>query len=216
MAATTSDRVDPRVVRSRARVLHAAAELLVEGGPRNVTVDLVSERSGVAKSTMYRHWSSRAELLLDVLRTRLPPLDTPDLTAGFEAALRSVARQAAATMADPEWARMLPSMYVLRLQEPELARLADASKQDRVDQLRAILDLGAAEGRVPAGLDPERVVALLVGPMMFAAFNNAVPDRADEADNDAAPERAGAHRDAATMADLADDVVDRFLAFYRA
>ncbi|MFV0258328.1 MAG: TetR/AcrR family transcriptional regulator [Acidimicrobiales bacterium] len=195
MAATASepDRMDPRVARSRARVLDAAAELLVEGGPRHVTVDSVSDRSGVAKSTMYRHWGSRAELLVDVLRSRMPPVDTPDLAAGFEAALRSVTRQAAATLADPEWARILPSLFVLRLQEPELAGLADASKRDRVDQLRSIIDVGVAEGLVPADLEPERVIALIVGPLMFAAF----------------------HDDVAAIVDFADDVVDRFLAFYQ-
>ena len=55
--------MDPRVARSRASLLEAATDLLVDGGPRAVTVDAVSERSGVAKSTLYRHFPSRDDLV---------------------------------------------------------------------------------------------------------------------------------------------------------
>lgn len=57
--------VDPRVARTRSRVLGAAWELLDEVGFDGVTVELVSERSGVARSTMYRHWRTMPELLRD-------------------------------------------------------------------------------------------------------------------------------------------------------
>ena len=63
---------DPRVARSRAKLLAAATEILIETGPSSVTVDAVAERSGVAKSTLYRHWESRSALLVDVLRTHRP------------------------------------------------------------------------------------------------------------------------------------------------
>ena len=57
--AVTDLRADPRVARSRTAVLDAATHLLVTGGPAAVTVDAVVAESGVAKSTIYRHWRSR-------------------------------------------------------------------------------------------------------------------------------------------------------------
>src|SRR5690606_191899 len=48
--------LDARVARSRATVLRTATDLLVEGGPSAVTIDAIVARSGVAKSTIYRHW----------------------------------------------------------------------------------------------------------------------------------------------------------------
>ncbi len=45
---------DPRVPRSRRAVLAAALELMVERGVFATTIDAVSERSGVAKTTIYR------------------------------------------------------------------------------------------------------------------------------------------------------------------
>ena len=58
---------DPRVARSRAAVISAATELLVDAGPNAVTIDAIVARSGVAKSTIYRHWASRDDVLLDVM-----------------------------------------------------------------------------------------------------------------------------------------------------
>ena len=70
--------VDPRVSRTRAAVLRAATDLLVEGGPYAVTIDAIVARSGVAKSTIYRHWQSRDEVLLSVIESCAPQLPEPD------------------------------------------------------------------------------------------------------------------------------------------
>ena len=64
--------LDARVARSRAAVLRAATDLLVEGGPSAVTIDAIVVRSGVAKSTIYRHWASRDDVLLDVMESCAP------------------------------------------------------------------------------------------------------------------------------------------------
>ena len=57
--------VDRRIQRSRERVLEAAQELLAQSGVGGFTVDEVARRSGVAKTTIYRHWPSREALVLD-------------------------------------------------------------------------------------------------------------------------------------------------------
>src|SRR4051794_38037243 len=56
---------DQRVERSRKSVLTATVQLLAEAGLGGVSVDEVSRRSRVAKTTIYRHWPSRSVLLLD-------------------------------------------------------------------------------------------------------------------------------------------------------
>ncbi|MCU1504177.1 MAG: putative TetR family transcriptional regulator, partial [Ilumatobacteraceae bacterium] len=56
----------------------------------------------------------------------------------------------------------------------------------------SILELGSNEGRLPAGLDPRQVTHTLIGPLVLATLNG---------DEDRVP-------------DLADYVVERFLASY--
>ena len=164
--------IDPRIARSRAKVLEAATSLLVEGGPRGVTVDAVAERSGVAKSTLYRHWPSRTALLVDVLRTNLPLIDDVDLSVGFESALRRHFADVARTFADPEWSSILPALFMLKRQLNEVEELTEDDREQKMSVLVRILGLGVDEGRIPAGIDPTAVAATLFGPMIFMVLTN--------------------------------------------
>ena len=56
-----------RTERTEAAILEATRELLVEVGVRGLTVEGVAARAGVAKTTVYRRWSSKEELALAVL-----------------------------------------------------------------------------------------------------------------------------------------------------
>lgn len=55
--------LDPRIERSRERVLAAVEDLLAEIGFAELTVEAVAARSGVAKSTIYRHWPGKLALV---------------------------------------------------------------------------------------------------------------------------------------------------------
>ena len=189
----TAAAVDPRVARSRAKLLAAATEILVESGPRALTVDAVAERSGVAKSTLYRHWPSRAALMVDVLRSNMPCTPEVDPSDGFEPCLRSYLHAIADTFADPEWARILPALFALKQQLPEIDDLTEEDRDAKVAALLAVLDAGVREGLIPAGLDPHAVATALVGPMMMCAITG----------HTAAVREAG------------DFALERFLASYR-
>lgn len=65
----TPDVDNPRVQRTRGRVLAAARELLAEAGPAGLTYSLLAERSGVTRQTLYRHWPARSGLLADLILT---------------------------------------------------------------------------------------------------------------------------------------------------
>lgn len=165
---------DPRVARSRARLLEAARELLVEGGPRAVTADAVADCSGVAKSTLYRHWPALHDLLLDAIRASMPEIAAPDPAATFEQALRQFVGAVVASLETPEWRRILPTLLSLQFQSPELAEALQADRHDKVGQMEELLRRGVDEGRVPAGLDPLMMLDLVLGPLMLAALTGRV------------------------------------------
>lgn len=64
---------NPRVQRTRSRVLTVARELLPRTGPAGLTYALLAERADVTRQTLYRHWPNRAALLFDLI------LEGPDL-----------------------------------------------------------------------------------------------------------------------------------------
>jgi AcrR family transcriptional regulator len=63
--ATAAERSD--AVRNRERLLTAARELIQECGADGLTMDRLAERAGVGKGTVFRHFGSRAGLMLTLL-----------------------------------------------------------------------------------------------------------------------------------------------------
>jgi TetR/AcrR family transcriptional regulator of autoinduction and epiphytic fitness len=162
--------VDPRIARTRAAVLRAATDLLVEGGTNAVTIDAIVTRSGVAKSTIYRHWNSRDEVLLSVIESCAPHIEVPDESLPFEAALRLLLNQLARTLGDPEWARVVPALAALRNQDHGIAQLEQRIEAKQEDALDSVLRRGVDEGRLRPDIDLDRAAAVLVGPLLFASL----------------------------------------------
>lgn len=59
--------VDPRTARTREAALHAAVDLLADAGPSALTHQELSRAAGVSRATLYRHWPTAIDLLLDLL-----------------------------------------------------------------------------------------------------------------------------------------------------
>ena len=53
---------------TRERLLHEARNILEEGGYAAASVQAIADRSGVAAGTLYRHFSSKAELFVELFR----------------------------------------------------------------------------------------------------------------------------------------------------
>lgn len=72
-ARATKSAVDPAPKAAdggtRARLLHAAAAVIQEGGWGSASVGAIAARAGVAAGTLYRHFASKADLFLEVFRT---------------------------------------------------------------------------------------------------------------------------------------------------
>ena len=63
-AGATAATAERGASKARARILETAAELFYQEGVRAVGVDLVVERSGVAKTSLYRHFATKDDLIV--------------------------------------------------------------------------------------------------------------------------------------------------------
>lgn len=164
--------MDPRIARTRKAVLDAATDLLVEGGPAALTMDAVVARSGVAKSTLYRHWETRDALVASVFGSCAPAMDIPEEVATCEEGLRALVRSLARSLSEEHWDQLAPALILLARQHPELADLDSEMKQAQHEATEAVLRRGIEEGVLdPAVLDDvNRTVVLIIGPIAFAGL----------------------------------------------
>jgi AcrR family transcriptional regulator len=169
------DTNDPRVARTRATVLGTAADIVVEHGPTALTVDAVVARSGVARSTIYRHWPTRDDLLVDVFDFCAPAIVSPPAELGFEAAMRFFLHHLVDQMSDPKWSRMLPAMLALKAYEPQIAEMERRMEELQNDVSTDLFARGVREGLFGPDLDDRQAIALMVGPLIFAVLTGEVP-----------------------------------------
>lgn len=167
-------RSDPRVERTRSTVLRAAGDILGERGYEGFTIEAVVSRTGVAKTTIYRHWPSRSDLLHDVLSSAKPSptvRDSGDLRADLIALLRSVA---GATTRDV-FLRSMPSLVVAAQHDPELRALHDRLAEERSHGLRDLLTAARARGGLRADCDIELLAQTLIGLVFIRRIFRALP-----------------------------------------
>lgn len=159
-------RVDPRVVRSRAAVIAATLDLLADRGIAATTIDAVSERSGVAKTTIYRHWDGQPTLVMDAIGSLLeePPLpDTGSLREDLVALLEGLA---SALHSSPA-AALMPALLEAAERDPAFAALHRTEAAHRHRVVRHVIDRGIERGELPDDADVDALVDLLTGPLFY-------------------------------------------------
>ncbi len=165
MAGAAGRDTDPRVERSRRLILAAALELLGEAGYGGLTVEGVAARARVGKSTIYRHWPGKIELVEDAIATLKAATNAPP---GGSVRQRVVVllQQLAANLTDSTWSSCLPAIIDAAERDPEVLALHRRFSYQRRQVLVDLLAEGLGTGEVAPGLDLALVAECLVGPIM--------------------------------------------------
>jgi AcrR family transcriptional regulator len=154
----------PRSRQAEAAILEATIALLGEAGFSGLTIDGIAARAGVGKATIYRHWSSKAEVAVEAFRAFVPPLDDPD-TGSFADDVRAVLFQIVDGLSNSPLASILPSLVEAAERDTELERLFKEFGTTRRAVLRSVFARAAARGELRDGIDPEVAIDVLVGPI---------------------------------------------------
>jgi len=100
-------RIDPRLAETQRVVKEATLELIAELGFEGTTIELISERSGVARSTIYRHWPDPSRLYLAAFDPPQGAADLPVETTDVLHDLRSYIQHVADRLNDDRFASAL-------------------------------------------------------------------------------------------------------------
>jgi AcrR family transcriptional regulator len=169
------DGPDPRVLVSRERVLTATLDLLMEAGLDELTIDDISRRSGVAKTTIYRHWPNRSALVIDACSRMTDSEDAPPDTGSLEGDLRAILTSIAELLGTARWSSIVPSIVDVAEHDPAFADIHARIQRGHAAPLRAALDRAALRGEIPSTAEPAAITAALLGPLFYRRWFSREP-----------------------------------------
>jgi len=163
-AAAPKPRVGGRSARVVSEVLTATLEVFGEQGYAGLSVEEVAARAGVNKTTIYRRWPTKAELVgaaLYSMRDEDPP---PPDTGSLEQDLLVVLERMATSLATPR-KRAIMNSLVLGNSEPELRALLRRMREERPAIPQLIFERALARGEIPKGSNTQLISSALLGPL---------------------------------------------------
>ncbi|MFH8515828.1 TetR/AcrR family transcriptional regulator [Streptomyces gelaticus] len=162
----------PRSAAAERAILDAVVGLLESGEPlAGLSIERIARTAGVGKATIYRRWSGKEELFVDVLRDMEPPEPAVSGTAGLDdlrLLLESLRRRGLAQRSSV----LLYNVFAQMKSHPKLW----AEYHRNVIAPRRVAMLGAVQRAVDAGelradLDVGLMDDLFLGPMLVRTIH---------------------------------------------
>ncbi len=147
----------------------AALDLVSERGIAGATIEAISARCGVAKTTIYRQWPHQGALVLDAFRSIAPDPPLPD-TGTLHGDLVVLLRGLVEALASGPAADLIPALIDASRRDPEFARLHAEEASRRHRPVLAALAQGVRRGELPADADLDDIVDRLAGPVFHRRF----------------------------------------------
>jgi AcrR family transcriptional regulator len=153
----------PRSEFCQKAILNAALDLLAEEGMAGFTIEAVSARSGVARTTIYRRWPTKGALAIDSflhsVRAEIDASDTASAVADLRTSYLKMIR-----LMQGRHGRILVGILAEGQSDPAMiSAFTDGYLIPARATRLQILDRGIKSGEFRADLDPHLVLELLFG-----------------------------------------------------
>ncbi|MCX4761488.1 TetR/AcrR family transcriptional regulator [Streptomyces sp. NBC_01275] len=171
----------PRSEAVERAIIEGTMKLLEEGVPlAEISIERIARTAGVGKATIYRRWSGKEELFVDVLRAAEP--EDPELPGtsmrdDLIVLLESLRRRGLANRSSA----ILHNVHAQMKSSPKIwAAYHNTVIAPRRRLGTEVLRRGQENGELRADLDVELVNDLFVGPMLVRAVLRPDADLADD------------------------------------
>jgi AcrR family transcriptional regulator len=158
----------PRSAEAHQAILGAALTLLADHGLRGLSIEAVAAKAGVGKTTIYRRWSSKEELIVEAISQVRPPEGGLPDSGSFAGDVMSLAALQEERLAGSPIPRLVPILLSEAHDNPELRALL---LERLINPFRAILAQfvrrGIERGELRSDLDAEALVDVLHGTPVY-------------------------------------------------
>jgi AcrR family transcriptional regulator len=169
----------PRAARVDSAVAKATRDLLAKDGYARLSVEQVAARAGVGKSTIYRRWRSKAELVLGVVFGG-QPIDAPADSGTLRGDLTAFVAAMIDRLSAPGVAWALPGLVSDIGGDDDLAaRFAATVLAPEQHAISELLDRAVARGELPPEPEIEYAHAAVLGTIFGWLFLLRAPTPSD-------------------------------------
>lgn len=156
----------PRSEEARQAAVSATVDLLLEHGIDGVTFDEVAERSGVAKTTLYRHFGTKQKMVVEAAFSCYVEHPTPD-TGDLATDLRVLLDKSTPTEEEHRIPDVQRALLAAGDKDVELRELALAMGEERRRPIRTVLQLAQLRGEIGRSVDLDVAVSMIIGPFLM-------------------------------------------------
>ena len=146
-------------------VLRVAAEEIARAGYAGLRVEHVAELAGVNKTTVYRRWPSKADLVAAAMRARLGEHDPLPDTGSVRTDLVALVRRAIAFASTRE-GRAFMRLIAAESADPEVDALRRSLRSSMMEHRKGIIERAQRRGELPPGLDARVLLDAIFVPIL--------------------------------------------------
>ena len=162
-----SRRPDPRIAETRRLVKEATLDLIAEVGFEGTTVEAISDRSGVSRTTIYRHWPDPNVLLLEAFDPPTAEMEPPVPSGDFDHDIYAYIHHVADRLNDGRFSAALAAQVDKAQRDPSYRhahlQYAVARNEHGVRLFRS----GIESGTLRVDVDPEHETDLILGYLVY-------------------------------------------------
>lgn len=156
----------PRSEEARRAALDATIELALANGIEAVTFEDVATRSGVAKTTLYRHFGSKQAMVVEAVKGCFVAQPTPD-TGDLAQDLHLIFEKGKESDEEHHVPDLIPALVAAGDRDIELRTLVGQMLEERRRPIRTVLQLAQLRGEIGRDVDLDIALNLLIGPIIM-------------------------------------------------
>lgn len=158
----------PRSLKSHQAMLRATLELLAEVGFDTMSIDAIAARAGVGKTTIYRRYASKEELVADAIESVREEVVIPD-TGNLQGDLDALIQNAAQITLNPLGRQTVAMIISSASSNAQFAQIYWTKYlQPRRKTFAIVLERAKARNEIPTNLDSDLVFDAMSAIMLYA------------------------------------------------
>jgi len=156
-------------------IRQAALDELGEVGYGAFTIESVASRARVGKSTIYRHWRDKLDLIADAFESAHEQMAPSVETGPTRDRLERLVRHVAEIVIDSTFSRCIPALIEGAERDLRLRAFHHRYSAMRRQSLIELIAEGVEAGEFAAGTDPELATVALLGAVFYGRLMSAEP-----------------------------------------